>query len=100
MKPISTYIELPLGNEIENRKEEIKHGVGGLGPADLIVLSKHAQDSKFSTFFYLSGYSFNSESDIQAYFKELSSKRPHKMLGKFQYLLSGMQIFIWNPFSF
>ena len=99
MKPISGLIELPLTDQIQKRKEEISHGVSGLGPADLVVLTKKG-DNTFSTFFYLSGIPFKDEESVKSYFKELSSKRPHKMLGKFQYSIATIQIFVWNPFSF
>ena len=98
MKPISGYIELPLTDQIEKRRAEISNGVSGLGPADLVVLTKKG-DSQFSTYYFLSGVPFSDEESVKSYFKEISAKRPHKMLGKFQYSLIGIQIFVWNPFS-
>lgn len=99
MKPISGLVEIPDTGRLKERVEFLKNNNAGLGPADLVLLTKKSGQNEFTTYSHFSGLNIHKENDAKDFFNDLDSRIPHKLLGQVQYELAKAVICIWNPFS-
>lgn len=98
MKPISGLLELPDPGKLQARVDSIKATPCGLGPADLVILTKKGPNGSFKTYSYFSGLDIFKEQDAISFFEALSTQIPHKMLKIQQYQIENILICCWNPF--
>ena len=84
------------------REQMLKHNPTGLGPPDLVLLTKKTNNPQFpivKSFHYISGFTISGPSSFPAYFASLCQLIPKTVLGVPKYSLIEGVLFCWNSFS-
>lgn len=84
------------------RRQMIKGNVSGLGPPDLIMLTKKTDNPEFPTvksYHSVSGLTISGPSSFAAYFSTLTNLIPKSILGTPKYSLVEGTCYCWNAFA-
>jgi len=99
MKPISGNVEVSGVDLVERREKDLKDIVYDYIIPDLVVL-KRGNESGFDTSsFHISGVRIREKDTISDFFRDLLSRRPHKLFGKIMYNIEEFKYYAWDPFS-
>ena len=84
------------------REQMLKQNTSGLGPPDLILLTKKTDNAQFpyvKSFHYISGLTISGPSSFAAYFASLLNLIPKNILGIPKFSLTEGVLFCYNAFS-
>ena len=102
MIPLKGTIEVINMDLFSVRLQMLKQGFSGLGPPDLIVLTRSNDlnpNNYFKTYHHISGLSITSPSSFPAYFATLTRNIPKTLIGTPKFLITEGLCCSWNSFA-